>query len=141
MDWGKKIFLLGLFSLLLFQVTPSFAQNYYHAKSENAAFALSLFGTALPLGSAILLDMDDTREESSLPFWLATGGLVIGPSLGYFYGGVGRHAWKGMAIRSSVALVTIYFVAITQDGITVQGHVSRGNQGLSSADVMFVFLG
>lgn len=136
----KKIFFLGVFSLLLFQLTPSFAQNYYHPKSENAAFALSLFGTALPVGSAILLDMDDTKE-SDFPFYLAVGGLVVGPSLGYFYGGVERRAWKGIALRTMVACGTLFVVALIPDGISTRGHFSSKRNEDSSSDVVLLIIG
>ncbi len=136
---GKLLFFAAL-ELLVIQTTPSNAQDYYKPKSENAALALSLFGTILPVGTGIMLEMDNNRE-SDVPFWLAAGGLVVGPSLGYFHGGVERRAWKGLALRSTVAFATLFIVAMTQDGITVQGNVGRGNQGVSSADVVLLFIG
>ena len=52
-------------------------------KSESRAFRSSLLGTIAPLPTLILI----------IP------GLIVGPSLGYFYGGMPGRAWKGIGLR------------------------------------------
>ncbi len=57
----------------------------FKLKSESHAFKSSLYGTLVPLPTIVF----------TIP------GLVFGPSLGYFYGGMLGRAWKGIAIRSA----------------------------------------
>lgn len=52
-------------------------------KSESRAFRSSLLGTIAPLPTLIL----------TIP------GIIVGPSLGYFYGGMPGRAWKGIGLR------------------------------------------
>lgn len=52
-------------------------------KSENTALAYSLTGTLMPIGTIIL----------------AGPGLIVGPSLGYFYAGMPGRAWSGIGLR------------------------------------------
>lgn len=59
--------------------TASFQQ-----KSENAALNYSLFGTLIPTATLVL----------------AYPGLLIGPSMGYFYTGQGGRAWTGIGVRA-----------------------------------------
>ena len=135
-----KLFLLVVFAMFLVQTASSHAQDYYRPKSENAALALSLFGTILPVGTGIMLEMDDTKEPD-FPFWLAAGGLVVGPSLGYFYGGVERRAWKGIALRTMVACGTLFIVALIPDGVSVKGHFNSVRREESSSDVILLAVG
>ncbi len=136
---GKFFFLIVL-GMLVIQTTPSCAQDYYKPKSENAALALSLFGTILPVGTGIMLELDNDRE-SDVPFWLATGGLVVGPSFGYFYGGVERRAWKGIAFRTMVTCGTLFIVALIPDGVSIKQHFNSVRRDESSSDVILLAIG
>lgn len=52
-------------------------------KSEDKALSYSLIGTLLPTASLILMGP----------------GLIVGPSIGYFYAGMPGRAWTGIGIR------------------------------------------
>ena len=54
-------------------------------KSESRAFNLSFWGTIAPLPTLVF----------TLP------GVIVGPSLGYFYGGMKGRAWLGIGIRTA----------------------------------------
>jgi hypothetical protein len=64
-------------------------------KSESRALAYSLGGTALPIGSAIVLG-----GQGGAAF-VVLGGAVIGPSLGHFYADRPGRAMIGIGIRTA----------------------------------------
>jgi hypothetical protein len=64
-------------------------------KSESSALMYSLGGTAVPIGSGILLG-----GQGGAAF-VVLGGAVIGPSLGHFYADRPGRAMIGIGIRSA----------------------------------------
>ena len=40
------------------------------------------------------------RRDRALGFTAFAGGLVVGPSLGYFYAGQSGRAWQGVGLRA-----------------------------------------
>jgi hypothetical protein len=101
----------------------SFFNSNYKPKSETKALIWSVSGTVVPVaaGLGILFTDKDkikrsydpyvdrwyTYRESpdpSLPIVLLCSGIIIGPSLGYFYGDETDYGWKGIAIRSTTSL-------------------------------------
>jgi len=64
-------------------------------KSENAALALSALGTLIPIGLGLAATgASEGPEGSPLPGIMILSGVLVGPSLGYFYGGL---PWRGLA--------------------------------------------
>lgn len=63
-------------------------------KSEKLAFLLSLAGTAVPVAAAFLL-----ARDSELWGHMIIGGGLLGPSLGYFYGGIPGRGGVGIGVR------------------------------------------
>ncbi len=77
------------------------AQYRYERKSEDAAAALSFFGTALPVASGIWLGSKDYVSDR-VAFSLIAGGLLIGPSFGYCYAGLYKRALLGVGVRTFI---------------------------------------
>ena len=61
------------------------ASDSLQLKSESRAFNWSLLGTLVPLPTLVL----------------AFPGIIVGPSLGYFYGGMPGRAWTGIGLRTA----------------------------------------
>ena len=97
----KKILAATLVMAILATGT-SFAQEKasgtstpFKPKSEELAVGLSVIGTAIPW--CLLLT---GKGDSSDVVMLELGGTIIGPSLGYFYGGLFGRGLIGIGIRS-----------------------------------------
>jgi len=74
--------------------------------SESVALNRSLWGTIVPIGLGLAMAASSGNEGpngsgeiGALGFVAFTGGLVVGPSLGYFYAGQRRRAWRGLGLR------------------------------------------
>jgi hypothetical protein len=65
-------------------------------KSEKTALLLSLFGT---LGSYGLIAIAASADEASALGYLGLTGSFVGPSLGYFYGGLAGRGLSGAMAR------------------------------------------
>ena len=89
--------------------------------SEKTATRLSAFGTLVPAGLGLIVALSQKGEdyrvtvgmygESEIvhrgpdrlaPISLISSGVVIGPSLGYFYAGRPGRAFAGMGIRTAI---------------------------------------
>jgi hypothetical protein len=69
-------------------------------KSESTALKYSLYGTLVPIGTGLAIhDITGAR--------LIVIGALIGPSLGYFYGGEPRRAMIGIGVRVGIGAVTV----------------------------------
>jgi hypothetical protein len=116
------VLVLAFYGSTSAQDKTSFNSNY-KPKSERKTLMWSVSGTVLPVatGLGILFTDKDkikrsynaytdkwyTYRESpnpTLPIVLLCSGIIIGPSLGYFYGGESDYGWKGIAIRSTTCL-------------------------------------
>ena len=116
---GKKAFwpkmtTLGLaVSVLLMSVTPSLGQESLtqpntsaKEKSPNRAFWWSLVGTAVPL-AAVAAGAAGAGDLGAA----GMVGLLFGPSLGYFYGGLVWRGLLGVGIRAiGVGVMMIAFL-------------------------------
>jgi hypothetical protein len=88
-------------------------------KSPAKALAWSLCGTILP--NIIGISMDAASDEEGTEeatAWIANTGTVLGPSVGYFYGGNSRRGWTGNAIRG---VFTGFFVVAVNEAEDSQG--------------------
>lgn len=93
--------------------------------SESAAFLLSLLGTTVPVGLAVLAG----DNGGAAPALLGLGSIITGPSLGHFYADRPGRAWGGIGIRSASLFGLIVALAISWDdpdasGAAVLGMVS-----------------
>jgi len=75
--------------------------------SESVALNRSLWGTIVPIGLGLAMAASSGNEGpngnaeiGALGFVSFTGGLVVGPSLGYFYAGQPGRAWLGVGLRT-----------------------------------------
>jgi hypothetical protein len=104
-------------------------QTTLKLKSETKALRWSLLGTLVPvsagLGTGILYS---GPEDDPAPTLILMGsGLVIGPSLGYFYGGRGDRGMKGILIRvgMEVFFVSAAMIAVEEVGTSGFGDFSN----------------
>lgn len=107
-----------LMSLLFIFSSPCFSQsNLSSSKSESTALQWSLFGTLVPLAAGVGLAaaVSGPDENPVPPLVLMGSGLIIGPSLGYFYGGRSNRGMQGIAIRLGMEAVFV-----TTAGIAVE---------------------
>lgn len=94
--------------------------------SEKTATRLSAFATIVPAGLGLIVALSQKGEdyrvtvgmygESEIvhrspnrfaPFLLISSGVVLGPSLGYFYAGRPGRAFAGMGIRTAIGFGTL----------------------------------
>ncbi len=67
--------------------------------SPFVAFCFSALGTGIPLGIGIARY---EKDPTALPSLLIAGGLIVGPAMGYFYGGEWGRGFLGMGIRLGI---------------------------------------
>jgi hypothetical protein len=108
---------------------PAFAQEFeiygpshQQPKSEEAALRYSLFGTLLPLGTGAI--MGAAGEFGGSEIVIMGTGLVVGPSLGYFYGGCPGRGVAGIGTRIGVSAATAVGMCIASK--SGNGWVSLG---------------
>ena len=84
-------------------------------KSETKAFHLSFLSTIIPATVGIGLAVTDEKVEEQA---VAGGavfsfGIIVGPSVGYIYGGRSGRGWAGVGIRSALIVGTVLLAAAT----------------------------
>ncbi len=105
--------LLMAAAIFLFDTIPTQAQYYPGRKSAETAGALSFFSTAAPIGAAIWLgNMDGVHDD--VPPWMAVGGLILGPSAGYYYAGMTKRGLIGIGIRTTLLVGTAVAVELAE---------------------------
>lgn len=93
------------------------------ARSAHTAVQLSRYGTLVPLATASLLIRAGQGDEvEGAIVGLFTGGLVLGPTLGYLYAGASGVGMEGAGIRTVVLGAT----AATVVGICAMGDCELG---------------
>lgn len=106
-------------------------------KSPGAAFRMSLAGTLVPFLGAVLFTGNTNDENADSPSpaagVLATGGMVLGPALGYFYGGCTRRGLVGIGIRTGLLAVAAY-AASKAEWPTI-GVLGPGEEGNAAAGI------
>jgi hypothetical protein len=99
-------------------------------KSPSAAARLSLAGTIVPFWGGILLGKNE-GPSSWIGGSLALGGILIGPSLGYFYGGRSRRAVSGIATRTGLLAI----MGIAASVAEFPSPLGPGDEGNAAADI------
>jgi hypothetical protein len=96
----------GLLLLLQFlRVEPSAGQTDATGPSPGSALGLAVAGTLVPVAvGGVMLAGADESEDRAGPVMLALGGLVLGPAVGYLYGGRTGHALAWSGIRTGLVL-------------------------------------
>ena len=84
----------------------------YH-RSPSTATWLSVGATLVPVGAAFIVH---ANSSNSLDEDLFFSGMVLGPAVGYWYGGVSGRAWPGLLIRGGG--LAIYEIATNGCGGT-----------------------
>jgi len=132
----RSILLGGAAMLLL--TTSARAQGefpYYSSpqlKSENTALKYSAASTVVPIAAGVLWWSLDSPEkvnyfdhyggyigsyhkepDRTVPLLLISTGIMVGPSIGYFYGGRATRGMTGLCIRAGTAVLT----AIVADAV------------------------
>lgn len=95
--------------LQLFLTGPAVGQDADRGPSPGTALGLSLTGTLAPVavGAIMWAAADGSREtDRGGPALVIAGGLILGPALGYFYGGRTGHAVGWTAIRTGLVLAS-----------------------------------
>jgi len=91
---------IGVLAVAIASPLSAQAQDAYRARSPGTALAMSAFGTLVPIG---LVLAGATGDEGG---GLVLGGLLLGPSLGYLYGGETGRGLRGIGVRAGVVAVT-----------------------------------
>jgi hypothetical protein len=124
----KYIVTLIVSWLILFAANLSAQDNierYDGLKSESKAFHLSLWSTAVPVISSgmwfLLSDNLGNFNEVIGPVSLGIGGILIGPSIGYFYSNKAGRGLSGIGNRTglgaSTALLSILIGTCSLDSV------------------------
>ena len=98
---STKIMTLLMVLIFLFagtsfsQEKTSLSTTATKQKSESIAMVFSLVGTVVPLSVFVFRGYNNVTTG-----WMLLGGSIIGPSLGYFYGGLSRQGFRGVGVRS-----------------------------------------
>jgi Na+/proline symporter len=126
----------------------SFAQESQQApspdiklKSESTAFTLSLVGAAVPLtllSLAAILDNSSSADDVAILAWAGMLSLPIGPSLGYFYGGLPWRGLLGIGVRTITGLGLIATIwAIFDPAEVSAGALGFIVGGLCAANIVY----
>lgn len=98
--------------LALSWISPLASQT---VASERTAFRVSLWSTVVPVAAgAVMWAAQDpgvpsdplSYPDRSAPSLVMAGGFVLGPSFGYQAAGLNGRAWRGVAIRSGLTLLS-----------------------------------
>ncbi len=107
-------------------------------KNPNLALGLSLSNTVLPILTSQFLIKDDilSEKDDRARFWLSTYGVLLGPSIGYFYAGAIGHAFGGIGIRllgagisvlgAAFAVRSIFYETSKQENLLAAGLFYAG---------------
>lgn len=90
--------------------TPLAAQDAPPLASEQSAYRTSLLATVIPVtaGVAILAAQGGGgNHDRSASVVLISGGLLVGPFLGYGSAGLGGRGLRGMGIRAGLGLASV----------------------------------
>ena len=116
-------------------------------KSENRALAWSFFGTFAPIlvgiGIGISNDLGEVTTDrvtkADMVVVLISSGVFIGPSLGYFYGGLAGRGLLGISIRAGFGLAGLALAPATDDCgdsfICIPASVVIGTLGVAASTV------
>ena len=86
---------------------PAEIPSSLHSKSVRKALRLSVLGTFVPIFSGLAADgLFHIDKDNQLKTILIGGGLVVGPSLGNFYGGRTDRAILGIGVRLAIIELT-----------------------------------
>ncbi|HXF49639.1 MAG TPA: hypothetical protein VNL73_09495 [Verrucomicrobiae bacterium] len=104
-------------------------------KSPGRALAWSLCATILPNIIGISMDAASDKEDVEMAAAVvANTGTVLGPSVGYFYGGVHKRGWTGGAIRG---VFTGFFLLAANEAENSRGD---GEELVASAIATFIIV-
>jgi hypothetical protein len=96
----RSAFGVGVLAVAIASPLSAQAPGSYRARSPGTALAMSAFGTLVPIGLVVGGAAGDQGGG------LLLGGLLLGPSLGYLYGGETGRGLKGIGVRAGVLAVT-----------------------------------
>ena len=83
-------------------------------KSVAAAHLLSAGGLLVPVAAGGLLAAHSGgSSQGGSGAALIYAGLMVGPSVGYFYGGCTKRAWIGIGIRAGITAAALTVAAVT----------------------------
>lgn len=103
----------------------------YTLRSENTALRWSVLGTLLPTITGTLIvasSAEDGDNIGTLRFagMLFTGGLIIGPSLGYFYSNCPGRGLSGIGVRTMGLIIAAEGMAAGMGGDIYGGEDFSG---------------
>ncbi|HEX9917424.1 MAG TPA: hypothetical protein VGB16_06765 [candidate division Zixibacteria bacterium] len=133
-------------------------QTRFKLKSENVGLCYSLLGTFVPIGTGILIwildepyyvehdrpdryggDWLEKKDPSRvIPVALIASGLIVGPSMGYFYAGESWRGFKGVAIRLGTGGITVLCMALCYDSDLDNYATLFGGIGFISSIVFLI---
>lgn len=105
-----------VFTSLVLVAAPLASQTSPRPSRARNATLLSVFSTVVPMAAGVTvaaLGSGGTGQTAAFTtlFW---GGALVGPSVGYFWGGAGSRTIKGLAIRGGTFLLAS-ILAPTED--------------------------
>ncbi len=95
-------------------LNPRVRYVYQGEKSAGAALAWSGLGTLAPI--ALGLSLASMSDDATLPFFLVSGGLALGPSLGEFYAASAYRGLLGIGLRMAGGFAFFYVAAKSAPG-------------------------
>jgi len=116
-------------------------QTKFKLKSETKALRWSLLGTLVPISTGVGLGIlySGPKDDPAPALVLIGSGLVIGPSLGYFYGGRSGRGFGGTMIRLGIEMVVVTGALVTAS--SVKGGGGFGNPTAAVAGVIVLAVG
>ena len=96
---GWKMFRFALICILLIAPTSVRAQT-----NPSTNLAIGLGATLAPAGTGLAMWVADGSDPSAAAMLIATG-VIVGPSVGYWSAGLTGRGWRGLGIRTGVAVL------------------------------------
>jgi len=117
----KTFLMLATLTLTLGSDTVADDELSPQPKSRSRAYAYSAVPTVvLTAGGIALMSYASDQDENSMAgwagFWMLSGGMILGPSLGHVYAERPK-PFSGAAIRTGIALLCVGGMALVEDGI------------------------
>lgn len=133
--WAFCATVLVIFRVLPNPVSADTTDVQPQPKSPSKALVWSLCGTILPNIIGISMDAVSDKEDVEIAAAaVANAGTVLGPSVGYFYGGVHKRGWTGSAIRG---VFTGFFLLAANEAEDSRGD---GEELVASAIATFIIV-
>jgi hypothetical protein len=121
--------------MILLVGTPGRAQfdkyknPYLYKKKAKKAEMISNLGTFIPLAGGIIWWKYGNKDDDITwagPVTLGLSGMIIGPSLGYYYGGCSHRGTTGIIVRTITGAITVGTAVAAGNSVESRGLNFQG---------------